>query len=123
MTTPCFEIVTYTVGNSEGADRARRKAQELLSAFPGFIAWTAFSGTENSTKRADLVVWQSPEEAQSAAEAVSIDPAFDDFRASITGVTSMEHYSTQTGCSFANSNRKRRPCPAALSPLLLIWNR
>lgn len=97
MTTPCFEIVTYTVGNSEGADRARKKAEELLSAFPGFIAWTAFSGNENSTKRADLLVWQSPAEAQAAAEVVGTDPAFADFRASITGVTSMEHYSTQDG--------------------------
>jgi hypothetical protein len=97
MTTPCFEIVTYTIGDSDGADQARRKAQELLAAFPGFIAWTAFSGTEGSSNRADLVVWRSVADAQAAAQAVGTDPGFADFRASITGVTSMGHYTTDDG--------------------------
>lgn len=95
MTILCFEIVTYAVADSESADQARQAAQKLLAKFPGFIAWTAFSGAANSTKRADLVVWRSAGEAQAAAQAVGTDPAFADFRASITGVTSMEHYSTK----------------------------
>ena len=95
MTTLCFEIVTYAVTDSESADQARQAAQKLLATFPGFIAWTAFSGTENSTQRADLVVWRIAGEALAAAQAVGTDPAFADFRASIAGVTSMGHYSTE----------------------------
>src|SRR5262245_47092922 len=95
MTTLCFEIVTYTVGNSQGADQARRKAQESLAAFPGFLAWTAFAGPENATNRAGLLVWRSVADAQNAQQAIGSDPAFADFLASITGVTSMGHYATE----------------------------
>jgi heme-degrading monooxygenase HmoA len=97
MTQPCFEIVTYTVGNSEGADLARAKARKLIEAFAGFISWTAFSGTDDPTRRADLVVWQSAGDAEKAAQAVGTDPAFADFRASITRVISLGHYSTDDG--------------------------
>lgn len=94
MSQPCFEIVSYTVGNDTSADLARDKARQLLAAFPGFIAWVAFSGTDDPANRADLVVWQNTADAQMAAQAVGTDPAFADFRASITSVTSMAHYST-----------------------------
>lgn len=92
MTTPCYEIVTYTVKNQQEADSARASAQRLLKHFPGFIDWIAFSGIDSSAERVDLVVWNSLEAAQAAAKAVEGQPEFSCFRSSVSTLHSMGHY-------------------------------
>ncbi|MGV8927982.1 MAG: hypothetical protein ACOH2G_20215 [Ewingella sp.] len=95
MTTPCYEIVTYQVKNQSEADAARSSAQRLLKHFPGFIDWIAWSGTDDSTKRVDLVIWNSHEDALTAAKAVELQPEFSSFRASVSCLQSMGHYAHQ----------------------------
>ncbi len=97
MTTPCYEIVTYTVADAPTADTSRAAAQELLATFPGFIHWAPFSGAGNAGTRVDLVAWRSLEEARSAAEAVGSAPEFADFRSSVVNIVSMEHYRLPPG--------------------------
>lgn len=92
MTTPCYEIVTYTVADARKADAARTTAQEQLRTFPGFIAWATFTGADNADARVDLVAWRSLEDAHSAAKKVGSHPEFADFRSSVSNVVSMEHY-------------------------------
>ncbi|PSJ51726.1 hypothetical protein [Pseudaminobacter soli (ex Li et al. 2025)] len=92
MTTPYYEIVTYTVADARNADTARDAARTRLGSFPGFIHWTAFTGAGNADARVDLVAWCSLEEARSAANAVGSSPEFADFRSSVTNLVSMEHY-------------------------------
>jgi len=92
MSHPVHEIVTYTVTEPQAADAARADAQARVRQMPGFIAWTALSGAANRSQRADLVVWESREQAEAAAEAVGSSPAFAAFRASLASLTSMGHY-------------------------------
>ncbi|MBN3160367.1 hypothetical protein [Pectobacterium brasiliense] len=95
MATPCYEIVTYTVKTQQEADSARVSAQRLLKHFPGFIDWIAFSGIDSSAERVDLVVWHSLEAALAAGKAVESQPEFSCFRASVSGLHSMGHYTVQ----------------------------
>lgn len=92
MTTPYYEIVTYTVADASKADSARAAAQALLGSFPGFIHWTAFTGAGNADARVDLVAWRSLEEARLAANAVGNSPEFADFRSSVANLVDTEHY-------------------------------
>lgn len=89
---PCYEIVTYTVADPDQADAARAAARILISAFPGFVSWTEFSGAGDPAKRVDLLVWRSEADARSAARAVGEDAAFAGFRASIEQMQGMDHY-------------------------------
>ncbi|SMB35470.1 conserved hypothetical protein [Serratia proteamaculans] len=95
MAIPCYEIVTYKVKNQHEADTARSSAQHLLKHFPGFIDWIALSGNDDSTKRVDLVIWNSHEDALTAAKAVELEPEFSSFRASVSCLQSMGHYTHQ----------------------------
>jgi len=97
MTTPFYEIVTYTVADARKADTARAAAQELLATFPGFIHWAPFTGAGNVDARVDLVSWRSHEDALSAASAVGCAPEFADFRSSVANLVSMEHYRLPPG--------------------------
>lgn len=101
MTSPCYEIVTYQVKTQQEADTARASAQMLLRHFPGYIDWIALSGIDDFTKRADLVIWNSQEEALTAARAVESQPEFSSFRASVSFVQSMGHYSCREKQSMA----------------------
>lgn len=93
MSTPCYEIVIYQVKNQQEADAVRASAQHLLRHFPGFIDWVALSGIDDVTKRVDLVIWNSQEDALTAAKAVESQPEFSSFRASVCYWQSMGHYS------------------------------
>lgn len=97
MTTPFYEIATYTVGDAHKADTARAAAQTLLATFPGFINWASFTGAQNADARVDLVAWRSPEDALSAAHAVGSASEFADFRSSVANLISMEHYRLPLG--------------------------
>ncbi|VDC33956.1 hypothetical protein [Pseudogemmobacter humi] len=97
MTTPFYEIVTYTVADAGEADSSRAAVQEMLATFPGFIHWAPFTGADNAGARVDLVAWRSPEEARSAASAVGSAPEFAGFRASVNNLVSMEHYRLPPG--------------------------
>lgn len=92
MSQPYYEIVTYSVGDPRGADQARNDTRKHLATFPGFIAWQAFHGAADPAQRVDLVVWQSLENAQAAAEKVGTAPEFAGFRASIKSLSGMDHY-------------------------------
>ncbi|AYM90125.1 hypothetical protein D9980_05755 [Serratia sp. 3ACOL1] len=95
MTAPYYEIVTYRVENLTQADSARTSAQQLLKGFPGFIDWIAFTGIDSSSERVDFVVWSGAEEAQAAAKAVESQPEFSSFRASVSCLHQMGHYTAQ----------------------------
>lgn len=95
MTNTCYEIVTYKVKKQSEADAARSSAQCLLKYFPGFIDWIALSGTDDLTERVDLVIWNSYEDALTAAKAVAHQPEFSSFRASVSSLQSMGHYVPQ----------------------------
>ena len=97
MTTPFYEIVTYTVADARKADAARASAQALLATFPGFIHWAPFTGAANADARVDLVAWRSHEEARSAANAVGSAAEFAGFRSSVANLVSMEHYRLPSG--------------------------
>lgn len=92
MPHPHYEIVSYTVDQAGAADAARADARRLLQDFPGFIAWTAFSGAADALERVDLVAWESRDQAEAAAEAVASRPEFAGFRASCAAIRSMGHY-------------------------------
>ncbi len=97
MTTPHYEIVTYTVADAHKADTARDAARARLATFPGFIHWAPFTGAGNTDLRVDLVAWRSVEEARSAAHAVGNAAEFADFRSSVADLVSMEHYRLPIG--------------------------
>lgn len=97
MSSPYYEIVTYTVEDAAAADAARTEARRMLQAFPGFIAWTAFSGADDAAARVDLVAWESQEEAMAASEAVATKPEFAAFRASVASIRAMGHYLASPG--------------------------
>lgn len=92
MTTPYYEIVTYTVSDAEPADRARASARNLLAGCSGFLHWSEFSGADDVAARVDLVAWASKDEALAAAKAVGSSPEFAAFRVSVSNLISMEHY-------------------------------
>ena len=92
MTTPYYEIVTYTVRDATKADSARATARALLVGFSGFLHWSEFSGADDATARVDLVAWASKEDAHAAAKAVGTSPDFADFRASVADLVNMQHY-------------------------------
>lgn len=92
MTTPYYEIVTYTVSDTAKADSARATARALLASFSGFLHWSEFSGAEDDTARVDLVAWASKADAHAAAKAVGTSPEFAGFRASVANLVSMQHY-------------------------------
>ena len=91
MTESVFEIVTYTVKNSQVADIARKRARAALMAYPGFIAWTCYETAEDNRHFVDQVEWDTLAHGKSAQAAFLTDPAMADFIAVIDEVLAMSH--------------------------------
>tara|TARA_R110000868_G_scaffold45045_2_gene149852 strand:+ start:20700 stop:20990 length:291 start_codon:yes stop_codon:yes gene_type:complete len=91
MTQPVFEIVSYVVTDIDRAEAARRKAQDALSRYPGFLSWTRYTSVEADRRFVDQVEWASLANAKAAQEAFMTDPAMADFIAATEEVLSMSH--------------------------------
>jgi heme-degrading monooxygenase HmoA len=94
MSERCLELVVYTVRDADDATRIRREAMDHIKTMPGFISWTAVRGCEDDATFADLAEWQSLAHAQAAAETFVKDARFADFRAAISGMIHMSHFTT-----------------------------
>ncbi len=92
MPGPCYEIVVYKTANETTANHARQQAERLVRRFPGFLAWTPFTGWQDPDARVDLVAWADWDSAQAAAEAVGTAPEFAQFRSSVAHLVSMSRY-------------------------------
>jgi hypothetical protein len=97
MTHPLLEIVTYQVGSAGEADAQRQCAKEIASGFPGFSGWLPLADAETRERRADLVVWATPEAAAEAARKVGSDDDFAPFRATISAFGAMGHFCLPAG--------------------------
>lgn len=122
MTGLIYEIVTYDVSDPRQADVARVAAQIMLQELNGFVVWTMFDGFEDNHSRVDLVVWESREAANAAAELVGSSPEFAEFRASVAKVVRMQHYravqrnpqsddTAETGDRIEVPLKHEDPCP------------
>jgi len=92
MTQHCIEIVTYKVDDLAEADRQRDIARKRAAGLPGFGGWLPLSGGKDQGARADVVLWASPEAAETAAEVVGSTAEFAHFRATITEFGGVGHY-------------------------------
>ncbi|WP_417497251.1 hypothetical protein [Maricaulis sp.] len=86
-----FEIVTYTVKNTQAAEISRETAQSALAAYPGFIGWTRYATAEDNRHFVDQVEWATLADAKSAQIAFMSDPEMADFIAAIDTVLAMSH--------------------------------
>lgn len=92
MSEPCVELVVFKVKNAEAARIARRKARETVTAYEGFLAWTAYEPAEDGNLFADLVLWRDLGCAKQAAARLARDPNFSALLAEIDGLVSFAHY-------------------------------
>jgi hypothetical protein len=92
MSEPCLELVIFKVKNVEAARYARWQAREIVSAFEGFLAWTAYKAAEDGNLFADLVLWRDLRCAKEAATRLAKDPLFASLLAEIDGLVSFAHY-------------------------------
>jgi|GEM_PF-1784273 len=92
MTEPCLELVVFKVKNAEAARIARRQARETVTAYDGFLAWTAYQSAEDGNLFADLVLWRDLNCAKQAAARLAKDPVFSALLAEIDGLVSFAHY-------------------------------
>lgn len=93
MTHPVLEIVTYHTDTPAEADQQRALARDSVALLPGFQGWMALSRQSDPGQRADLVLWSGIDAAEGAARTVGQGPAFAPFRATVTTLASMGHYS------------------------------
>lgn len=95
MTTQTIEIVTYKVANPAEGDRQREAARVAAAGLPGYAGWLPLAG-EDRASRADIVVWDDMQSAQSAAQIVGASPDFAGFRSTISEIGGMWHYAAPT---------------------------
>ena len=88
----CLEVVAYRVADPDRADQERKRALDKIRSLPGFLAWTQLTATGDAAQRVDLVAWKTMDAALSAARIVGEAAEFAGFRATISGVDSMDHY-------------------------------
>lgn len=91
MPSTVVEIVTYTVRNPETAERARRRAHDTISAYPGFVAWTRYASVLGDRRFVDHVEWQSLDHALAAQQAFMSDARTAAFRSEIDAVLAVTH--------------------------------
>jgi len=92
MSEPCMEFVVFKVKNAEAARIARRQAREAVTAYDGFLAWTAYEPAEDGNLFADLVLWRDLKCAKQAAVRLARDPKLSKLLAEIDGLVSFAHY-------------------------------
>jgi heme-degrading monooxygenase HmoA len=86
-----FEIVTYTVKDTQIAETAREKARVALSGYPGFLGWTRYQTADDNRHFVDRVEWETLADALAAQAAFMTDPAMADFISAIDEVLAMSH--------------------------------
>ncbi|AYR21496.1 hypothetical protein [Alcaligenes faecalis] len=94
MASQCIEIVTYKIENPIQADQQRDSARQRVSTLSGFKGWLPLTDSMDQSKRADIVLWDNPKAAETAAQIVAKSDDFADFRATITEFGTMGHYTT-----------------------------
>jgi len=87
-----FELVSFKVKDVEKAKELRRVAMEDAKKMRGFINYRAMTNAEDDNHFADLVEWQSLEDAQAAAQQVMNLPSFQAMMSQIDAVESMKHF-------------------------------
>ncbi|MGJ8527467.1 hypothetical protein [Maritalea sp.] len=95
MTNHVFELVTFKVKDPEQTKLARRDALAAAKKLPGFVKATALINHEDPTQFADLVEWESIEDAKSAAEMVMKIPEFAPMMEQIETVEGMNHFNIE----------------------------
>ena len=96
MMNPCYEIVVYDVRDTADADRERILAMECVKMLPGFLSWIPLTSINEESQRTDLVTWATLDDALNTAHLVGNAPQFSNFRATVSRVVTMGHYSTSS---------------------------
>jgi len=101
-TTPqiLVELAVFTTTH-ERFSELQISAHQDLSSFRGYLASIPLVHPQNSNLRADLVLWDSDESAQSAASSIGKDERFKDFVSSIQSIKVFAHYSGIDSDAFA----------------------
>jgi hypothetical protein len=93
--TSVLELAVCTIADKPAAEEARRAAMAAVKTYPGFVSWRALNSMDERNLIADLVEWADKASADAAATKVQTDPAFAPYMAAISGVTLMQHFTTQ----------------------------
>ncbi|WP_457584077.1 hypothetical protein [Ensifer canadensis] len=96
MTTKSIlELAVCIVADKPAAAAARHRAMQAVSNYPGFISWRAVGSCEKPDMLADLVEWETLDDARSAGERVRRDPDFAPYMAAISAVMLMQHFAVE----------------------------
>ncbi|KQU94496.1 hypothetical protein ASD00_21445 [Ensifer sp. Root31] len=96
MTTKSIlELAVCIVVDKPAAAAARHRAMQAVSNYPGFISWRAVGSCEKPDMLADLVEWETLDDARSAGERVRRDPDFAPYMAAISAVMLMQHFAVE----------------------------
>ncbi|WP_139109891.1 hypothetical protein [Ensifer sp. LC163] len=90
-----LELAVCIVADRPAAAAARQQAMQAVSHYPGFISWRAVGSCENPGMLADLVEWETLDDAKSAGERVRRDPDFAPYMAAISAVMLMQHFAVE----------------------------
>lgn len=93
-----LEVVIFTVkpGYESRMPQLRAGLREAIGTFPGLLEYGGYYPLDNSRTFADVVKWDSYENAISAAQTLEKGgPQFEPFLESIEGMTFMGHFSPE----------------------------
>lgn len=92
MSDTVFEIAVCKLKPGSDAADARQRAMRAISLYPGFIGWRALTAKDDPDMVADIVEWQSMDDARAAGEMVMKDADFADYMGAIGEVSLMKHF-------------------------------
>lgn len=92
MSDTVYEIAVCKLKPGSNAANARQKAMQAISLYPGFIGWRALTAKDDPDMIADIVEWQSMDDARAAGEMVAKEASFADYMGAIGEVSLMKHF-------------------------------
>lgn len=98
MRNPTIEIAVFTVkpGQENHIREIRQGVIEALKTFPGFLDYTGCQPADGNRHYADIVKWDSLENAHAAAKTLEAgDPRFVPYMEAIEEVAFMGHVTPQ----------------------------
>jgi len=103
-----LEIVVYDVADPANFGPLRFETEALaFEAMPGLIWWRHLSGDGNT--QADILAWETPEQAKAASELMQNDARFAPFVSAISGIGHFGHYWADTSAESIAASLSEAP--------------